>query len=120
MYTSLLLRFYCIIKFKHSFRFLPPGSYLDGRALGARKLANKMLKLINQTVQYYDYFRWHRYYNFHSPAEGAFTVELCDLCAVLSERLNSKKKSVFPDVVNWWNGKYSKNKLSTEAPTEDL
>lgn len=65
---------------------------------------------------YYDYFRWHRYYSFRSPAEDAFTVEICDLCAVLNERRKSKTKSIFPDVVNWWNGK---NKTTTAAPTED-
>lgn len=86
------------------FRFLPPGSYIDGRALGPRKLAKKMLKIMKYPRLYYDYFRWHRYYSYQSPGESAFKTELCDLCASLNERIESNTSSVFPDFAKWWNG----------------
>lgn len=79
-----------------------------------------MFKIMKNPARYYDYFKWQKYYSYQSPVEGAFTIELCDLCAVLNDRLKSKKFSMFPDIVNWWNGKYSYNRTTTEAPIEDL
>lgn len=78
-----------------------------------------MYNTIKDPEKYFDYFRWHRYYSFQSPVESAFTIELCDLCAVLDERIKSKSNNVFPDIVNWWNGNYTYNITSTESPTED-
>lgn len=58
-----------------------------------------MAEIIANRERYYEYFKWHRYYSFHSTEEYGFTDEICALCEVL----NDKSENIYVDFVTWWN-----------------
>lgn len=79
--------------------------YLNAYKLGPTKLAQEMNEIINDKVQYYEFFKWHRYYRFHAPIEYAFTDEICDFCAFINKVTEANATNVYPNIVRWWNGK---------------
>lgn len=83
-------------------RFLPPGSYLNAYALGAKKLAKTMNDIINDKEKYYDFFRWHEYYSFHAPNESADTDEVCGFCAYLNDEKRKYETFVYDNISEFW------------------
>lgn len=86
------------------FRFMPDGIYLDARKLGEVELARRMYQIINNRQEYYDFFRWHRYYSFHGTEESAETDDFCVFCASMNDLVQRKEISVYFSLAQWWNG----------------
>ncbi|CAH2087266.1 unnamed protein product [Euphydryas editha] len=81
--------------------FLPPGSYLDGRALGPKELARQMSEIIGNKTSYYDFFRWRNYYVYK---ETSSKEDICKLCEMLNDEEKMSQTSVWNDFRTWWNG----------------
>ncbi|CAG9566312.1 unnamed protein product [Danaus chrysippus] len=82
-------------------RFLPPGSYLDGKQLGVPELAQKMYEIINNKTLFYDYFRWRNHYVYK---ETSSKEDICKLCEMLNNEEKVSEVSEWPDFRRWWNG----------------
>ncbi|KAI8434014.1 hypothetical protein MSG28_012165 [Choristoneura fumiferana] len=79
-------------------RFLPPGSYLNARKLGPKRLAEQMVYLMENQTAYQDFFRWTRYYQYSEN-----TKDICTLCAMLNDD-NAETYSSHANLIEWWNG----------------
>lgn len=84
------------------FRFMPDGAYLDARELGPEKLAKVMFESILNKKQYYEFFKWHRYYSFHDAKENPETDWFCGLCAALNN-MPRERRSIIKKFTRWWN-----------------
>ncbi|XP_041980650.1 alpha-(1,3)-fucosyltransferase C-like [Aricia agestis] len=88
-------------------RFLPPGSYLDARALGPAALARTMSELIANKSLYYEFFRWRNHYTYR---ETSSTDDVCRLCEMLNDDDRMAETTVWKDFRSWWNGaQYEEN-----------
>lgn len=85
------------------FRFLPDGIYLDACALGPEKLARQMDNAILVKRKYYEFFKWHAHYSFHSASEKPNTDPICELCALLNNVTKMTATSIHRDTSKWWN-----------------
>lgn len=83
------------------FRFMPEGIYLDANILGPDKMAETMIQIINDKNKYYDFFKWHEHYTFHSSSEDRYSREICTFCAFLNN--NKNKTNILNSVAQWWN-----------------
>ncbi|XP_072938133.1 alpha-(1,3)-fucosyltransferase C-like [Epargyreus clarus] len=81
-------------------RFLPDGSYLDGRKLGPKKLALVMNELIADKPRYYEFFRWRNHFTY----ADTHRTDVCTLCEVLNDEQMVNTASVWKDFRKWWNG----------------
>ncbi|KAL4713478.1 hypothetical protein ACJJTC_010463 [Scirpophaga incertulas] len=84
-------------------QFLPPGSYLDARALDAFTLAHYIEKLIRYPESYNRFFMWKRHYTFHDPTAKE---NVCSLCAALHNESLMSSVSVYKNFREWWHPKY--------------
>lgn len=82
---------------------MPDGAYLDARELGPNKLATLIFESILNKTQYYEFFKWHRYYKFHDPKESPETDWFCGLCAALTRMSSKRVRSVVAKFTDWWN-----------------
>ncbi|XP_050350036.1 alpha-(1,3)-fucosyltransferase C-like isoform X2 [Nymphalis io] len=82
-------------------RFLPPGSYLDGRDLGPKELARRMSEIIGNQSMYYDYFRWRNHYVYRETSDND---DICKLCEMMNDDAKLSETSVWKDFRKWWNG----------------
>lgn len=82
---------------------MPEGMYLDAIDLGEIELARKMHEIIQDKKKYHDFFRWHRYYSYHSMGESADTDALCALCAFLNNGTVRSERRVYARFTDWWN-----------------
>lgn len=82
-----------------SFRFLPPGSYINAYDFDMKKLGSVLDYLIQNPIKYSYFFDWKTYY-FYSTRPRNY---LCDLCTALNE--NNVKKN-FTKMRLWWNPDY--------------
>lgn len=83
---------------------MPDGIYLDARKLGESGLARKMYEIINDKEQYYDFFKWHRYYSFHGTEESTETDDFCVFCATMNDLVQRNESSTYVSLSQWWNG----------------
>ncbi|PZC80041.1 hypothetical protein B5X24_HaOG215510 [Helicoverpa armigera] len=83
-------------------RFLPPGSYLDAKKLGARNLAKEMSDIIDNPEIYYRFFRWRNHYNIRSRYESPDTDDYCRFCAMANDENLMKKKTIYENFSSWW------------------
>ena len=91
------------------FRFLPPGSYLDARSLGPKKLAKLMSEIIGNKSLYYNFFRWRNHYKYK---ETSSTEDICKLCEMMNNETKMRQVTVWQDFRTWWNGaRYKTNCL---------
>ncbi|CAH2087268.1 unnamed protein product [Euphydryas editha] len=81
-------------------RFLPPGSYLDGRELGAKELVNQMIDAVNNMTKYYDFFRWTNHYVYENRIQAN---EICKFCEIMNDERKISDMSVRDDFRRWWN-----------------
>lgn len=89
------------------YRFLPPGSYLDGRQLGPKETARMMSEIINNKTMYYDFFRWRNHYVYK---ETSSQEDICKLCEMLNDEEKVNQSSVWKELRVWWNGaRYKEN-----------
>ncbi|KAJ8728689.1 hypothetical protein PYW07_006385 [Mythimna separata] len=87
----------------HTFRFLPPGSYINALELTATEVVEKMMKAIRNPNFYADYFRWHNYYDY---VQNPKDPDVCRLCQILNE--DADKRYWYKDFRSWWNPDYPK------------
>ncbi|CAH0725112.1 unnamed protein product, partial [Brenthis ino] len=88
-------------------RFLPPGSYVDGRDLGPKKLAQRMSEIISNKSSYHDFFRWRNHYKYK---ETSSTEDICKLCEMMNNEEKMAEVTVWNDFRRWWNGaRYKEN-----------
>lgn len=83
---------------------MPDGIYLDAVKLGEAGLARKMLEIIDNRHEYYDFFKWHRYYSFHGTEESTETDVFCAFCATMNDLVQRNESSVYVSLSQWWNG----------------
>ncbi|XP_061719784.1 alpha-(1,3)-fucosyltransferase C-like [Cydia pomonella] len=88
-------------------RFLPPGSFLDARELGAKRLAARMAAIIDDHKTgngslYYDFFRWRNHYKFKATLE---TEDVCSMCKLLNDPAAMLENTVYSNLPEWWIGK---------------
>lgn len=77
--------------------------YLDARTLGPNKTAKKMSKAIRNRNLYYNFFRFHRYYNFHAAHDDPVTNPICTFCATLNDKRLRDERRVYANFAQWWN-----------------
>ncbi|KAJ0177337.1 hypothetical protein K1T71_007346 [Dendrolimus kikuchii] len=92
-------------------RFMPDGIYLNARELGPQKLAERMHEIINDKEQYYNFFRWHKYYSFHQTEEDPETDIYCKFCEKMNDIEYMRKSTVLEHVRKWWNPKNVRTKV---------
>lgn len=85
------------------FRFMPDGTYLDAGKLGPQKLAKEMNDIIQTPTRFLDFFRWHRYYTFHSAAEDDYHAAVCGFCALLNNDTRRNQRAFYKNMTKWWN-----------------
>ncbi|XP_072938427.1 alpha-(1,3)-fucosyltransferase C-like [Epargyreus clarus] len=96
-----------VFGFANYSRFLPPGSYLDARELGAKNLARVMSDVIANKTRYYDFFRWRNHFSYNETSDNA---DVCKLCEVLNDDQMVNTVSVWQNFREWWNGaQYKEN-----------
>lgn len=85
---------------------MPDGIYLNARTLGYKQLAKEMNSIISDPRRYYEFFKWHGYYNFYDTygLENHDTYGICNICAKLNKRMESQRKTVYTHITKWWNG----------------
>lgn len=81
---------------------MPDGIYLDALELGPTKLAKEMNNIINVRHSYYDMFKWHNYYSYYDPLAFPETSGICELCALLNNEQQDKRK-MHNNIVKWFN-----------------
>lgn len=81
---------------------MPKGIYLNGNTMSEEEVAEKMNDAIKKKEIYYDYFRWHQYYNY-STAEGTDADPLCNFCAMLNDQSVRNQRRVYARFNKWWN-----------------
>lgn len=82
---------------------MPEGSFLNARRFDPQELAKKMNEIIHDKTNYYDFFKWHRYYRFHNPEDSGYNDEICALCAMLNNVIQTNGTSIYSKISLWWN-----------------
>lgn len=102
---------------------MPDGIYLDACALGPEKLARQMNHAIAVKRKYYDFFKWHSHYSFHSASETPKTDPICEFCALLNNVEKRRRRSIHTNTSKWWNVSAIMSNLATctiEEPINDV
>lgn len=85
------------------FRFMPDGMYLNARQFGTKKLAKTMSEIMVDQEKYYNFFKWHNYYNFQNRDEISQHHGICELCALLNNRMRRDLRTVYRIITKFWN-----------------
>ncbi|KAJ8720916.1 hypothetical protein PYW08_006381 [Mythimna loreyi] len=86
-------------------RFLPPGSYIDGRKQHVKELAAMMDRLIHSPKEYNKYFRWKRYYTYQCY-DPVVAINVCTVCQALHDKKMREKTTIYDDFRSWWQPNY--------------
>ncbi|XP_028027188.1 alpha-(1,3)-fucosyltransferase C-like [Bombyx mandarina] len=86
-------------------RFMPNGTYLNGRDLGAKELARQMIEIYEDKKKYKRFFKWHNHYSYHDVYESPESDSICKLCAIINNKTVFDKATVYEDFNSWWNPK---------------
>ncbi|XP_037872853.1 alpha-(1,3)-fucosyltransferase C-like isoform X4 [Bombyx mori] len=86
-------------------RFMPNGTYLNGRDLGAKELARQMIEIYEDKKKYKRFFKWHNHYSYHDVYESPESDSICKLCAIINNNTVFDKATVYEDFNSWWNPK---------------
>lgn len=81
---------------------MPQGIYLDANVMQPEELARKMYDIIQDENKYYNFFKWRRYYSFHSPRDSGDSDEVCAFCALLNTKERMNRKSVYRSITRFW------------------
>lgn len=87
------------------YRFMPNGTYLNGRDLGAKELARQMIEIYEDKKKYKRFFKWHNHYSYHDVYESPESDSICKLCAIINNNTVFDKATVYEDFNSWWNPK---------------
>lgn len=82
---------------------MPTGIYLNAVNNSVQDLAKEINDIIHNSQRYYDFFKWHRYYSFHSSDEDNYYNPVCGLCALLNNRTRRNQRTVYKHMTTWWN-----------------
>lgn len=85
-----------------NFRFMPDGIYLSAMNVSVEELAKKMVNIIRDKSAYYEFFKWHNHYSFHSEWDSVETDHYCRFCTALSDEEKFKETSIYKDIGKWW------------------
>lgn len=89
---------------------MPDGIYLNAVNNSVEDLAKEISDIIHNSQRYFDFFKWHRYYSFHSSAEDNYYDPVCGLCALLNNKTRRNQRTVYKYMTRWWNeGQIDKN-----------
>uniref|UniRef100_A0A2H1VN94 Fucosyltransferase n=1 Tax=Spodoptera frugiperda TaxID=7108 RepID=A0A2H1VN94_SPOFR len=83
-------------------RFMPDGIYLSAMNVSVKELAKKMVNIIRDKSAYYEFFKWHNHYSFHSEWDSVETDHYCRFCTALSNEEKFKETSIYKDIGKWW------------------
>lgn len=86
-------------------RFLPPGSYIDGRMQSIYQLAAVMDRLAHTPEEYSKFFNWKQYYTYHDPSE---VENVCKICEALNDKTLMNKTTTYNKFRSWWNPNYKR------------
>ncbi|XP_075982252.1 alpha-(1,3)-fucosyltransferase C-like isoform X1 [Anticarsia gemmatalis] len=84
-------------------RFLPDGSYIDGRKMSPKELAALMSRLIKSPEEYKQFFKWKQHYTYHNPMRDE---DVCGLCEALNDVSKMEITTVYEKFRSWWNPDY--------------
>ncbi|XP_026736399.1 alpha-(1,3)-fucosyltransferase C-like isoform X2 [Trichoplusia ni] len=84
-------------------RFLPPGSYIDGRKQSVTRLAAIMDRLMHSPKRYSQYFRWKPYYTYHDPSK---VENVCSVCEALHNKKKVQETTIYESFRDWWYSDY--------------
>lgn len=84
-------------------RFLPPGSYIDGRRYSIYELAATMDRLAHSPRAYREFFKWKTYYTYDGPS---FNENVCRICEGLNDNNLMNKVTTYEKFRYWWNPDY--------------
>lgn len=98
---------------------MPDGIYLDARILGVKRLAEEMNNIIRNPQRYIDFFKWRGYYTFYDTYgfENNDTYSVCNICSTFNKRIQSKRRTMYTYINEWWNGKDNKTNSATASVT---
>lgn len=86
---------------------------MDACALGPEKLARQMNHAIIVKRKYYEFFKWHGHYSFHSASERPNTNPICEFCALLNNVTKMTTTSIHRNTSKWWNQSIVMSNLAT-------
>lgn len=87
------------------FRFLPDGAYLNAGLYTPQALAKKMTYIIKYRQNYYDYFKFHRYYTYRAIGESEDTNPLCTFCKFINDGSIWIVRRTYALFSKWWTSK---------------
>lgn len=82
---------------------MPDGIYLNAVNNNAEDLAKDISDIIQNPQRYFDFFKWHRYYSFHSSEQYNYHDPVCGLCALLNNKTRRNQYTVYKHMTKWWN-----------------
>lgn len=99
---------------------MPDGIYLDALELGPAKLARKISDIIRKRKSYNDMFRWHNYYSYHNPLDEPNASGICEVCALLNDKQQRKERTVYRNIVKWFNDRKDWNIRHWSTTTSEV
>lgn len=82
---------------------MPDGTYLNAYVLGVHEVVKQMNYTIRDKEKYYNYFKWHKYYTFHSPDENEYTDNYCTFCTRVNDIMRRDNENIYLHLADWWN-----------------
>lgn len=82
---------------------MPDGIYLNAYDLDVAEIVRQMNSSIQDSNKYYSYFKWHKYYTFHSPEENEYTDNYCTFCTTVNDFMRRKQRYSYKRLADWWN-----------------
>ena len=79
----------------------PPGSYIDATQMGAKRLAEMLLKIDQDDSLYAEFFRWKSNYRIVHDHQSMAKRAFCQLCETLHQDPNSRTQ-VYESFDDWW------------------
>lgn len=82
-------------------RIAPPGSYIDATQMGAKRLAELLLKIDQDDNLYAKFFQWKSSYRIIHDHQSMARRAFCQLCETLHQDHNSRAQ-VYDNFDGWW------------------
>ncbi|XP_022831231.1 alpha-(1,3)-fucosyltransferase C-like [Spodoptera litura] len=83
-------------------RFMPDGMYLSAVDVPVKELAKKMANIILHKNAYYEFFKWHNHYSFHTDVDSVESDSYCRFCEAITNEEKLKETSIYKDIGKWW------------------
>lgn len=72
--------------------------------------------IINIRPSYYDMFKWHNYYSYYDSLAFPETSGVCELCALLNNKLRREERKTYRNIVKWFNDRKDWNFGADKQP----